>query len=75
MPRHKKDNLASKVMKFNLPKDEFGEYLPMCSFNTHRGIVLREFVCLQRNCDYYRRLYIDGIGRVDEPRNDNSTCY
>jgi len=72
--KNKRDGLVSKVIKFNLPKDEFGEYVPYCSFNYHVGIVLRENVCLTRNCRHYRRLYIDGKGRVDDPRNDDTSC-
>lgn len=73
--KRRTDGLVSKVMKFNLPKDEFGQYIPYCAYQHHRGIVLREFVCIQRNCDHYRRMYFDGQGRAEEPRNDNSNCY
>ena len=54
----KRDRLESKVMKFKLPHDENGTYIPFCVFEHHKGIVLREYVCEQRDCKYFQKLYI-----------------
>jgi hypothetical protein len=67
----KRDNLVSKVVRFNLPKDEFGEYVPFCSFSYHPGLVLRKYVCEQRNCKHYRKMYVDGKGQLDDPTGEN----
>jgi hypothetical protein len=74
MSRKKRDGLASKVMKFNFPRDQDGEFIPYCDFQHHRGIVLRTYVCEQRQCTHYRKFYLNGTARVDFPREDKS-CY
>jgi len=68
MSHKKRDGLESRVMRFILPKDEFGEYVPFCNFKHHPGVVLRIFVCEQRQCNHYRKYYIGGVGHVDDPR-------
>lgn len=55
------DGLESKVMKLKsnfIVRDEAGRYLPFCDFGYHQGLIKREEVCIQRNCDHYCKLYI-----------------
>ncbi len=58
----KKDRLESKVLRINhnmLKRDGEGHpYIPWCDFNYHTGIIKAEFVCRQRECEHYHRLYI-----------------
>lgn len=60
-------------MRFDLSKDNDGQFVPYCEFSAHRGIVLAPYVCEKRQCDYYRKLYLNGIGRVEESKPGN--CY
>ena len=58
---HKKDGLASKVLKFK-PKyfkhDNNGNYFPFCNYGFHRGLILNEDVCKIRKCEYYTKIYV-----------------
>ena len=57
------DGLVSKVMEINhnmTPKDRKGQkYVPWCSFFQHQGIIKDEYVCKERHCQHYNRLYIN----------------
>jgi len=74
----KKDGLVSKVMKFPLKIDDDGQYIPYCNLQYHPGIVLREDVCISRDCRHYRKYYIGSIGRSDgdgqQKNNGQSEC-
>jgi hypothetical protein len=76
MSRRKgRDGLVSKIMHFTPLKDNDGEFIPYCSYSKHPGLSLRPATCETRNCKHYRKLYIDGIGRVDEASNyDGEYC-
>lgn len=55
---YRKDGLVSKVLKIS-PKlvleDEFGKYIPFCSFEHHRGIIKDVYVCEKRDCNHYQK--------------------
>ena len=61
--KHKEDGLESLVARFpvkKLPRDEKGRrYVPFCDYGWHPGFILKEDVCLKRNCEYYTRLYVN----------------
>ena len=65
--KHKKDGLESKVRKFpktSLKRDQFGEqYVPLCNYSWHQGVILDEEVCIKRNCVHYSRAYINRTHR------------
>ncbi len=62
-----KDGLKSKVQRFK-PSNDGRPYVPFCMFEKHQGIILREKVCIRRNCQHYQKLYLPTIGRVDGRR-------
>ena len=82
MERHKrhernkgKDGLTSKVMRFEVSKDDCGTFIPYCNMSYHRGIVLKPEVCEARQCSHYRKLYLDGVGFIDErPKYNGEDC-
>jgi len=65
--KRRSDGLHSKVVDFVPHNDGEGEpdYIPYCTFRRHVGIVLDKDVCEKRQCEYYRKLYIYGVGRLD----------
>ena len=67
MGRKGKDGLSSRVLNFKPLRDDMGRYIPYCDFGPHQGISLRPSVCEQRACEHYRRLYLNGEGRIEEP--------
>lgn len=56
--RKSRDGLTSKVLKIS-PKlflsDSDGDYIPICSFSYHVGIIKDENVCITRECRHYQR--------------------
>ena len=58
--KRKRDGLKSKVTRAtNIQKDQYGhEYMPICTFKHHPGLIERPFVCETRNCAHYTRVYI-----------------
>jgi hypothetical protein len=67
----KKDGLESKVFRFgNMLKSdrENDKYLPICNFHSHYGIILDENVCFIRNCNHYKRVYIETGINVKEAK-------
>ena len=56
------NKLESKVMKINsnfILSDHQGRYIPYCDFGYHEGLIIREYVCKQRHCKHYYKLYIE----------------
>ncbi len=73
--KHKPDGLESKVypLENKIYYDKNNDpYLPYCSFKHHRGIVLRENVCLTRECRHYHRLYVQNGMDSEEVNKLNS---
>lgn len=59
MKSHRKKTLEHRVVKFHiLIDDEGNEYLPFCNYQNHRGIIKRSYVCEERKCNHFTRLYI-----------------
>ena len=56
--RRKQDKLESKVSRIITHKDEEGIYIPYCGLKFHPGIIVRENVCIKRQCKHYCKLYI-----------------
>lgn len=56
--------LESKVMKVGdlVKQDLFGKYIPICCFERHYGIIIREEVCLERQCKHYDKFYLIANG-------------
>ena len=69
--RKRRDSLRSRVVRFEIPHDLEGNFIPYCEHLQHRGIVMRLYVCEQRQCKHLRKHYLDGVGRVDEPMEEN----
>ena len=56
------DGLASKVLKIPpqmIKRDNQGEYIPYCNFSHHRGIIINENTCEQRDCEKHYKLRIE----------------
>jgi hypothetical protein len=53
-----KDETRPRVYKLSLTHDEFGKYIPYCDFTWHRGIVFNPEICQKRNCQHYKRMYV-----------------
>jgi len=53
-----KDGLKSKVLEFRPKKEKGIRYIPYCDLGSHRGLILKEFVCRERECKHYYKLYI-----------------
>ena len=68
-------SLDSRVLKFKIPTDTENslDYIPYCDFQQHKGIILRESVCLRRECQNYRMLYIGSIGRLNGDSQKDSS--
>ena len=52
------DNLQSKIIKFPPLKDLNGRYIPYCDLPAHQGLNLRPYVCEERDCKHYHKLYL-----------------
>lgn len=55
----KASQLESRVAKVSLSVDSIGEYMPYCTFVCHRGVILNESVCRDRECKHYKKAYIE----------------
>lgn len=58
-PKLKATQLESRVAKVSLSVDSIGEYVPYCTFSCHRGVILNEKVCVDRDCNHYRKAYVE----------------
>lgn len=67
MKRKKRNDLHSKVIRYTLRNDSIGNgnYIGYCEHHIHKGIVLNDSVCIKRQCDYYRKLYVSSVGRLE----------
>jgi hypothetical protein len=54
-----KKNKLEKVVKFAPIKYPEGKrFVPYCSMGWHMGIPRDQYVCEQRKCNHYQRLYL-----------------
>ena len=58
-PKLKATQLESRVAKVNVSVDSTGEYIPYCTFFCHRGVILNESVCKDRDCKHYKKAYVE----------------
>lgn len=60
----RRSNLEKKVFLMNRglfhKDDESREYIAFCNYKWHRGIVRKEYDCVSRGCQHFRKLYTDG---------------
>ena len=61
----KSDGLQSKVSSVRIQLDEEGnQFIPYCLSRHHIGVVEKPEVCNSRQCDHYRRVYVESIAPV-----------
>ena len=54
----KEGKLEEKILRVDPLIDNKGRYIPYCDFRFHQGICLKPYICEQRYCTHYQRLYI-----------------
>jgi len=74
MGRRKRDNLESKVSKVpgaTIHSDSnHRAYIPLCNYSWHVGIILKEDVCIKRDCHHYIRAYLDTHRKPSKYKQD-----
>ena len=58
-----KDGLESKVTPISpkLFKEEKRQYLPICTYSKHVGIIRDESVCISRKCPSYYKAFLEEV--------------
>ena len=51
--------MKTKTLRVILAENEDGKYIPFCNFEKHTGIALRYWICEERQCRHYQRLYVE----------------
>jgi len=55
----KEGKLEEKILRVDPLRDNKGRYIPYCDFRFHQGICLKPYICEQRCCTHYQKLYIN----------------
>jgi len=59
MGRKRLENkVRTKILKFRPSRDNEGRYISYCDFGYHQGLIKTPEICIERNCNHYKKLYI-----------------